>query len=361
MTVRFKLRPGTPEAAIRKLNSAIGRLGLEQPFRFISESDNKRWLDDINRNPKSPQRHLKPDDRDLTMQELTSMFKIWTEVGTLEMDVKYDRCSPQDAAKIAAFMSAEPLLLSVHGESDFEKFTELAIEGGAAPDALQSLQRLLNIPPPPKKNPKRREMPTSGIATFSDWNGNDINVLFGAVDHPRFMKTDEYVDDAYNSIYKDPDGRPYMLLPLLELGPGQRDRLISIWKGASDIGLRAEPYTFFAAVYGVTPSDFKDVALDIGERDALYAIKKLRSMQYAYRPATTVSSQRAKLVLEPIDKKFGDEHLSIAIASFGNVLIKKFDYDPFELNKAINQDRLGELIDGVENKAKQQEVSCQPR
>ena len=74
--VEIKLKTDN-DIEIRKINSILKKMKIEN--RFSLEQDNIDWLKDINTNLKSPQSHLKPADRDLTLEELKELFTRWTE------------------------------------------------------------------------------------------------------------------------------------------------------------------------------------------------------------------------------------------------------------------------------------------
>lgn len=350
MTAEFILRPGTPDKEIARINKALKALKMIMDFQFIREKDNLEWLKSINEDPNSPQKHLKPEGRDLTLEELKMMFKSWTRVGVLQVDAMFGRCPPKDAVKILRFMSAEPMLLSIEGKSDLDRLKKEAIEVDPSLPAatLQALDALLEVPPPPEKNPDRREMPQSGVARFADWNGSDIEVLFGSVDSPRYMKDDEYLDDDYNPLYRDKEGRAYMLLPLLQFGPGIEKRLDEIYRHAYEIGLKTDPFSFYAAVYGQVPADAKSIVENgahIGERDALFAILRLRGLQNQTYPTVGFGPSGK---IRPLGRPHGESNgAGEAIAAFCQVLVDRHGHDGIRLEGVVNGDYRNKPVEAI--------------
>lgn len=333
MTIRFQLRPGTSDEDIRRVNSAILATKPSKKYCFLSDEYMEDWLKEINTDPDCPTGHLKPQGRDLTRAELSNLFPS-IKVGELNASVTFSRMTARDAAKLAKVMAAEPLLLDIRG--DWDRFSSLARESKGTPEvreqtevSLSSLKKMLFTPPPPEKNMDRREKIESGIAVFRDFNGNsDICVLFGAVDTPRYMKDDQYIDDDYNHLYRDSANRPYMLLPLLKLGPKAGDSLHEIYLHARDIGLNVEPLAFFAATYGVTPNNAIDIfksADKISERDALFAINKLSAL-INHRCDLAPDKSGAYLKVAPTSHRKDESGKREAIAAFLNVLIKSHGY-----------------------------------
>lgn len=74
MNIKFK-----ENVDIEKVNADLQKRGVEN--RFITEKNTLEWLNDINANPESPQAHLKPKGRNLTVKELREWIPEWTDTG----------------------------------------------------------------------------------------------------------------------------------------------------------------------------------------------------------------------------------------------------------------------------------------
>ena len=85
------------EVNLDELNKILARLEIKNDF--TTDKHNHDWLRDINENPQSPQRHLKPADRDLKMNELHELFESYTEVGLMDFDVAFSRTDEETAQK----------------------------------------------------------------------------------------------------------------------------------------------------------------------------------------------------------------------------------------------------------------------
>lgn len=242
--VRFKLNPEAGDEQIEAINAKLAATRLKRAYKFITRHANQEWVDDINNNPKSPQSHLGP----ITMEELQQTFDTWAEVGLLEVDIAFERASPSDCKKIAAVLANEPLLAEVSGL--MARFIE-KISDEDAVKRFRSIYKAPEEPEEPALNEDRRDPPQSGVASFLDWNGNEICVLYGNVNAPRFMKDDRYQDDRYNGLYRDKLNRPYLLVPLLKLGASALDDVNMYWQRATDIGLRCHPAAFGVTLYSM--------------------------------------------------------------------------------------------------------------
>jgi hypothetical protein len=72
------------------------------------------------------------------------------------------------------------------------------------------------------------------------WGIGKVNVLFGHVNKPHFLKTKEYVNDLYNSLVRDETGNAYILIPTLTLSPTMRLEFDQIYQQLFDLSIREE-------------------------------------------------------------------------------------------------------------------------
>ena len=175
----------------------------------------------------------------------------------------------------------------------------------------------------PERNRSRFEKPKGGVVTLRDWNKNPFCVLFGNVDQPRWMKDDVYQDDEYNRLYHDTMGRPYMLVPLLKLGPNSVADITDYYQHACDIGLRCDLRTFAVSVYKTTVQ--RNSRLDpIPEEECLLMIHAMTSMSLPY----TLPHVYIKAGEIEGDKNFEGMDYAGTTAFAMNVLIKHHGYTP---------------------------------
>ena len=117
MKIKFR-----EEADLKALNAKLAEWGVKN--RIIEEEDNIAWLKDINENPESPQLHLKPLDRDLTMEELKSYLGMFMEVGVLDVDIHFGR-TPVETMKVLALF-----IYDNQEQIEFITESEILIERG---------------------------------------------------------------------------------------------------------------------------------------------------------------------------------------------------------------------------------------
>ena len=87
--VRIRLKPDATDDQINSINSR-----LSASHRFLTNQDLEDWVEDINTNPESPQKHLKP----ITIQELKKVMPTWTTPGEIDVDISFSRTSQDEAA-----------------------------------------------------------------------------------------------------------------------------------------------------------------------------------------------------------------------------------------------------------------------
>ena len=210
------------------LNAILTEMDIKNDF--TTEQHNQDWLKDINENPKSPQRHLKPKDRNLTMDELKDMFESYTEIGLLDFDIAFNRTSDEDIQKYLEF-------IRIHRDNiEFLKGAEELIERYETTPKQRRVIILLNqIEPDPVKLPKSEQTTDElqgGILLCKSWSTKPFWVIFGNVDSPVFLKKRIYEDDIYNNLYRDKQGYAYLLLPLLPINDKQLDFVMKVYNEA---------------------------------------------------------------------------------------------------------------------------------
>jgi hypothetical protein len=249
------------EGNIARLNEVLKELGIESIF--LAESDNQAWLDDINKNPESPQKHLKPQDREMTLQELKDMFRGWTIVGQYQTDLYYGRTSDEQMEKLGKF------IFDYASELEEVGGVKLLIERGNIPEEYhKTLLTLKKEEVPPKMLPEDKQYKPdleSGNLLCKSYSPNPFWVLYGKVDKPKFLKEKIYEEEVYNNLYRDSKGLGYLLIPLYDFSQGFGER---VFQEAWDMGLREHPNYFLPMVYNfdVRKEDIKE----IGDTFAVY-------------------------------------------------------------------------------------------
>ena len=259
------------EVNLDELNKILARLEIKNDF--TTDKHNHDWLRDINENPQSPQRHLKPADRDLKMNELHELFESYTEVGLMDFDVAYSRTSEETAQKYLAFIREyKDCIEYLKGADELPERYETTEED-------KNLIQLLNIvPPEPKKLPKDQQTKDDlqgGILLCKSFSPNPFWVIYGKVkdDYPMFMKKRVYEDQDYDGLYRDKQGYGYLLIPLIPVDNRQVEFAEKIYTACWNMGLR-EAFTYFIPfVYGLDLTDLNSVAKDFR---AFYTKEEIR-------------------------------------------------------------------------------------
>ena len=240
------------------LNPILKKLGLKNSF--ITEQGNQDWLQDINNDPESPQAHLKPKDRNLTIKELKDMFWKYTEIGRLEFDLYFFRTSDKQMKLIAQFVQKQITHIEYVQNSD------LLIERGEVTREQEIiLKGLEKKEPKPKKLPKTKQTKNdlqSGVLLCKSWSNEPFWVAYGNVKEPKFMKKKIYEDDSLNDLYKTKDDIAVLLIPLNDFSGGFIERVFNqVWQ----MGVREHPIFFNMSVYKCEYERTREVVKELSE------------------------------------------------------------------------------------------------
>jgi hypothetical protein len=261
---------------IIKINKLCKKAGIKS---FTTEQDNIAWHKDINSNPKSPQRHLKP----ITLEKLKLMFSFWCEVGALSFDVAFSRTSQAEAKRYAKFILKHAnLIKELQGAQSMLERYKFTIK------EQEAITKLNVILPAPKKLPvdlRTKRNLQGGLMLCKSWGLQPFWVIFGKVkdDYPVFLKDRQYEDENYNNIYRDDSGYAYLLLPLLPLDNNQLDFVEKVYSNAWSMGLRESFNLFIPFVYGLDITNIDKVADDYKES---YTVEELKERFYFVFKAT---------------------------------------------------------------------------
>jgi len=273
------------EGSESDLNKKLKKAKIKN--EFTTAKMNQDWLDDINTNPKAHQRHLKPEDRDLTMEELKKIFPSWTEEGLLDFDVAFGRTSDTEAKKLAEFIVAnkDSLEYIKGGDSYLERFE-------FTPEQIEVIKSLYQPEPEPEMLPVEEQTNPdlqSGLYLCKSWSDKPFWIVFGKVERPSFLKTRIYKDDLYNNLYKDKKGLAYMLIPLLPIDNRQVEFVKEMYEHAASLGLRENFNFIIPLVYGLDLVNLNEVAANYKEtytpeelQDRFKRVFQMTSSVYPY-------------------------------------------------------------------------------
>lgn len=249
-----------------KMNEVLKGYGVTDNV-FITEAINQEWLDGINNDKDHPLKHLKPEDRDLTMEELKSLFPTWTKEGTLE----YHFSSETDEEEIPKYAK---FIVENKESIQFLNYGEKLIERGEVPEEYHSVILSLEEPEtePEMLSEEEQYRPDLeyGLMLCKSWGLDPFYVVFGNVDRPRFMKERIYKEDIYNNLYRNSQGYGFMLLPLYNFSEGFAEK---VFNEAWSIGLREEPHFFMSYIYNFDFENFREVAKKLEE---FYSAEELK-------------------------------------------------------------------------------------
>lgn len=241
-------------ADLKKINKHLETVGIANSL--MTDDMINDWVEDINNNPDSPQKHLKP----VTKEELVKMFSSMCETGQLSFDVGFSRTSQEEADDYARFITDfKDEIKSLHGADELIKRYSLTEE------QVNVINSLNVVPPEPRKLPKDQRTKhdlQGGQLLCKSWGLNPFWVIFGKVDSPVFMKDRIYEDELYNSLYKDDNKRAYLLIPLLPLNDKQVEFVGKVYTEAYNMGLRENINLFAPSVYGLDLTDYNEVVED---------------------------------------------------------------------------------------------------
>jgi hypothetical protein len=262
--IRLKAKDNKSITAVNKL---VKKARIKKVFN--TEQDNIDWVQDINNNPNSPQKHLKP----ITLEALKGLFNIWCEAGVMSFDVAYSRTSQAEAKRYAKF-----ILKHADHIDRLEGAHELIERYELSKEEQVIITKLNYVKPAPKKLPvdqrTKRDL-QGGLMLCKSWGLQPFWVIFGKTkdDQPVFMKERIYEEDEYNNLYRDKQGYAYLLIPLLPLNNSQLDFVEQVYNNAWNMGLRESFNLFIPFVYGLDLVNINSVAEDYQE---FYTVEELR-------------------------------------------------------------------------------------
>lgn len=267
----------TDDKSIIEVNKLLKKARIKREFN--TEADNIAWVEDINNNPDSAQKHLKP----ITLEKLKGLFNIWCEPGVLSFDVAFSRTSQAEAKKYAKFIlqHAQRIKELEGALSMIERYDLTAHE-------QEIIKKLNKVIPAPVKLPAdqrtKRDL-QGGLMLCKSWGLKPFWVIFGKVknDEPVFLKDRIYEDDAYNNLYRDDSGYAYLMLPLLPLDNKQLEFVEKVYNEAWSMGLRENFNLFIPFVYGLDIVNLDSVAKDYKES---YTVAELQERFYFIFKAT---------------------------------------------------------------------------
>lgn len=252
---------------IDEANSFLEEMKAES--RFITEKDNMEWLEDINNNPMSPSRHLKPKEKDLTLQELKSMFSAWTEVGLLQIDVAFNRTGIEEMKRIAKFIYTYSDLID-YG-TNLDTLIERSKIAKKYHIVILDKERKMEEPKLLPKSKQHIPNVQSGLFLCKSFSLNPFWVIFGNVTNPQYMYTKIYEENLYNNIYKDTNNYSYMLLPQLN---GTKGLYKKVFDSAWEIGLREHFDFIMPLLYKIDIADTNKVGSEFAR---FYSLDELTS------------------------------------------------------------------------------------
>ena len=272
--------PSQAQEINQKFVEQFGNEKEGQTLYFISEADNQSWLDDINTNPESDQKHLKPKDRDLTMDELTKMFIAWTKVGMAQMDIGFSRMEEEDMQKALTFIGEnKSIFKEIDGIHDLversetgDKFKHLLYLDKHFPESTSKI---------PETHPKYKAIHTSGaIAYIRGTNGAEVGVLYGNVETPQYMRARTTLHPEDSGFIKDPQGRHILLVPLIPMDHTGQDVAIDAYNRCISLFFQEPMALFMAKIYpSMKPSD--DYNIDNDEAIEILELATLKCLSSA--------------------------------------------------------------------------------
>lgn len=271
MTVEIILKD-TSEENIDTLNAELAKSSFDERFQFLSMKNIDSLLNDINNNSSSSDRHLKPDDGDLTFEGLKSVYGQWTNVGEISFDVLFDRTSENDMTLALEFISRHHL--------DIKRVNNMAelLERSGLEEKHAFLGYLGDNPSQTTteypKDEQELTSPSSGVL-LSHW-GADSNpmytTIYGNVDSPQLAKTKKQrINPEDNSLARDSNGHPVIVLPLLKADGTIGKQIDAIYSSLFEMGIRESFDSFVLQQYGAATAVSNINLPDLDEAKRVYS------------------------------------------------------------------------------------------
>lgn len=284
--VYTQLRAGVDPNQANQVLATFFDDGKHQDYRqvrFITDDDTQDWLDDINRNPKSPQRHLKPKGRQLKLDELKAMFPLWCVSGLSHVDIGFRRTSEDTMQRYLAFVQSHRDL--IHESSGVREMVERSGAEDQFADVLfldsHSDHACYELP-----DDQQEPVAFDGICTVRGMDEAEYVVAYGQVDGARFKKRRTHIHPDNDPIHVNEKGQPVLLIQSIGIGEHSNENVEYAYDRASELGMREDFRYFAAAVYKMQlcPAGKADMsvpdALRLIEWAKAYTRQHIKSLDY---------------------------------------------------------------------------------
>ena len=265
----------------KTINELVEKTFGEKTIYFATAEDNQAWLDEINNDPKSSCAHLKPKDRDFTMEELKKCFKNYTTEGLAEIDIGFGRTPEETMEKTLSFIdSNRDIWQEIRGIHDLversetgDKYTHLLYLDHYFPDATYNL---------PKTHLDYRDVYTGGcVAYITGMNDSQVGVVYGNVESPTFLKSRTTIDPGDSNLIKDDKDRHILLMPLIPMDENAQKVAVDAYNRCVELYFQEPMGLFMAKVYPqIKPSDGYNI--DNDEAIQILELAKRKCKQSAW-------------------------------------------------------------------------------
>lgn len=248
--ITFKLK-NKSEDNINLVNIIL-KSKFNQALFFNSRAENQAWLDDINNNPNSQQRHLKPENGNLSMDDFLRRFEYFTGVGVARIDVAYGRTPKEELEQIVYFLiEFEELISSV------DKIDELVSRSGLS--EIKLLKKDLNsliesfttdCDMDEQVDDVEEEFYDidTGIKKLNLFSKNKINFKHISCEKPVLKKRKVFVNEDINPIHRNKFGEALIYIPLVEDIKSHTD-IYAIYEQCVSLGVHESICSFAFKAY----------------------------------------------------------------------------------------------------------------
>lgn len=245
---------------------------------FVSDKFLDEWAENLNKDLTIMSHLERPFDR----EKLRMYFPAWTHHGRFDLGLSC--MTKKDKRSIKNYVI-----------ENYDKIAWMRNGGGLLEGTNPSkkdevlFQKFEKVDVPPEKLPEDKQVvhKDGGVLPCKTWGLKESWVAYGKVKEPVYLKDRIYVDDIYNELSHDSEGRATLLIPLRPMHEPS-EWAFKVVDQMWEMGIREHPYYLASKLYHAVALDIKENQETVAEayadfytEEELYA-RMLRELQWAY-------------------------------------------------------------------------------
>ena len=245
---------------------------------FVSDKFLDEWAENLNKDLTIMSHLERPFDR----EKLRMYFPAWTHHGRFDLGLSCMTKKDKRAIKKYVIENYDKIAWMRNGGGLLE---------GTNPSKKDEVlfQKFEKVDEPPEKLPADKQVvhKLEGVLPCRTWGLKESWVAYGKVKEPVYLKDRIYVDDIYNNLSQDGEGRATLLIPLRPMHEPS-EWAFKVVDQMWEMGIREHPYYLASKLYHAVALDIKEnqetvaeAYADFYKEEELYT-RMLRELQWAH-------------------------------------------------------------------------------